>query len=723
MTSRQAGTRAPLAFALFLAACGGGSSTGPAAGSLVLAVSGLPAAVEADVSVTGPNGFSRRVRQSETLSALAPGSYTVAAAGVSTGAAQYLPSPSSQSVAVDGADPASAAVVYSTAPAGGGSLAVTIAGLPSGTDGAVTVSGPGGFNRQVTASETLSSLAAGQYALTALAVSDGSDEYSPAPASQTVTVGASGTPMATVNYSTGGAAGFNLRVDGLYLVQSVQTYARGVPLVRGKDGFLRVFVSANQVNVASPSVRVSFYSNGLLVATETIAAPGLSTPLGPDESSLGNSWNLDVDRTLIEPNLSLVVEVDPDNLIAEGNEADNIFPAAGTPLAMDVRTTAPFSVRFVPIVTKADNRQGNVTAANHQEFLDVAMRTYPLASFEADVRSPYTTTTDLPLQDDNANDAWGTILLEIASLPGAGGAQYYYGVVNPAYSSGVAGVGYIGGGAAIGWDKAASKSSVAAHEWGHNWGRDHAPCGGAQNPDPGYPYAGGEIGVVGYDIVGGDLKRADFHDLMGYCTNEWISDYTYNGVMTYRASESLGSGMRDAIQPGLLVWGRIVNGRAILEPAFRVTARPRLPSRPGPYRLEARAAAGERIFGLDFTPLEVADDPAGSKHFSFIVPLRPERAARIASLHLAGAGVSASLTQASAEPVMVEAIRAAPGRVALRWDARKAPMIMVRDPVSGDVLSFARGGSVEVVTMRDDLALTISDRVRSRDLRVRARSR
>jgi hypothetical protein len=297
-------------------------------------------------------------------------------------------------------------------------------------------------------------------------------------------------------------------------------------------------------------------------------------------------------------------------------------------------------------------------------------------------------------------------------------------VVNPSYSSGVAGVGYIGAAAATGWDKLPSGSSVAAHEWGHNWGRQHAPCGGAGNPDANYPYTGGEIGVIGYDLANDMLKPADSHDLMGYCANEWISDYTYTGVMNFRSSEpSVASSMGEAIQPTLLVWGRIENGRAVLEPAFSITARPSLPRRPGPYRLEGRAADGARIFGLDFAPLEVADDLNGARHFAFAVPLRPERAARVASLHLAGGGVQASIAQASSGPTAVQVTRGVAGRVALRWDASKAPMIMVRDPVTGDVLSFARGGSAEVATGRDELSLSVSDQVRSRDLRVRAQSR
>ena len=86
----------------------------------------------------------------------------------------------------------------------------------------------------------------------------------------------------------------------------------------------------------------------------------------------------------------------------------------------------------------------------------------------------------------------------------------------------------------------------------------------------------------------------------------------------------------------------------MLEPAFRVTARPSLPREPGPYRIEGRPADGARVFGLDFAPVEVADDPNGAKHFAFIVPLPSSRASRLASLHLAGGGVQASLASPAA---------------------------------------------------------------------------
>ena len=68
----------------------------------------------------------------------------------------------------------------------------------------------------------------------------------------------------------------------------------------------------------------------------------------------------------------------------------------------------------------------------------------------------------------------------------------------------------------------------AAHELGHNHGRAHAPCGGAQGVDGGYPYDGGVIGVWGADTDALALKRDTLaKDMMGYCFLPWVSDYTY----------------------------------------------------------------------------------------------------------------------------------------------------------------------------------------------------
>jgi hypothetical protein len=697
-----------------LAACGG-DPIGPVVGSLQLSISGLPVGTPAEIHVTGPGGFARNVEASATLSGLTPGGYVVAAAVVTSGDQAYAPSPTSQTVTVaDSPTPSGATVSYAPA---NGSLTITVTGLPVGADPAITVSGPAGYNRSLTSSQTLSALVPGDYTVTALPVSDGSTQYTPSPSSRSVTMGANAAESAQVAYNSGSAGGFNLRVDVLYLVQSVQTYSRSVPLVKDRDALLRVFVTANEVNLAAPAVRVRLYHGGTLASTTEIASPAGSTSQTVDEGTLGASWNLVIPQTDVQPDLAVLVDVDPDNTVVEGNEGDNLFPANGVPLPVDVRSTGAFAVRFVPVVTSADGRTGNVTTGNMGQFLAAAMQMHPLAAYDGVVGQPYTTSVQTALKSDGTT--WSAVLGEIeAARVDAGDGRAWYGVVNPDYTSGVAGMGYVGAPSAIGWDKLPSASGVAAHEWGHNWGRQHAPCGDPANPDQHFPYGGGVTGVYGYDQVSQVVKPPTAHDLMGYCSNDWISDYTYLGVLNYRAQHPLSaSQVGRAVQPALLVWGRIERDRVILEPAFRVFTRPSLPPTSGPYRIEARARDGSSLIRLDFAPAEVADAPDGSRSFAFAVPLSSDRADRLATLMLAGEGRSVTVS-AAPEAAAVD-VRAIPGgRVRLRWDATRAPVVLVRDPATGQVIAFARGGQTDVVTSRRELSLSVGDRIGGRDVRL-----
>ena len=150
--------------------------------------------------------------------------------------------------------------------------------------------------------------------------------------------------------------------------------------------------------------------------------------------------------------------------------------------------------------------------------------------------------------------------------------------------------------------------------------------------------------MYGFDVGAGTLKPPTSTDVMGYCSNEWISDYTYTGVLNFRAAETdVAAGFAQAMQPCLLVWGRIVNGEPVLEPSFQIVTRPSLPTAPGAYRVEGTAADGSRLFGLSFTPVAVADDPHGDAHFAFAVPLQPDRAARLDRVRLSAPGARAGL--------------------------------------------------------------------------------
>ena len=702
---------------VLLAACGGSDPSGPSGGSLAVSVSGLPSGASAAVTVTGPGGYSRDVSATETLTGLMAGSYTVAANAVSSGGQSYEPAVPSQTVAVAAAM-ATVSVAYSVS---GGSLTVNVAGLPPATSAAVHVSGPNGYADDLTETATLSGLTPGIYTVTAQSVSPGGTTYNPSPGSQVANVPAGGGASANVSYTAGASGGFNLRIDGMYLTQSVQTYTGAVPLVTGRDGYLRVFVTANQSNLATPQVRVRFYLASVLVSTLTIAPPGVSVPLSPDESSLNTSWNVAVPNTLIQPGLSVLADVDPGNAVAEADETDNQFPSSGTPLALDVHPSPTFSVRFVPVLQSVNGRQGNVTNANKDSFLTATMKMHPMSAYNADLRAPYTTTA-AAVDQNNTNGAWTTILSQIDALRVADAStRYYFGVINPSYTSGVAGIGYIGGKSAVGWDKSGA-DMVAAHEWGHNWGRQHAPCGNPSSPDVNYPYAGGAIGVYGLDVATLALKPPTYTDIMGYCSNEWISDYTYEGVLAWRQSApDVAADFAQAMQPCLLVWGRIEDGQPVLEPAFQIVTRPSLPARPGPYSVEGRDALGGRLFRVSFAPQVVADDPHGGQHFAFAVPLQPDRAARLDAIRLSVPGRPAVSLRAAAAlggALDLRAERSASGRVSVRWDAAAHPMVMVRDPASGQVLSFAGGGSADIATDQTDLEVQLSNGIAGRSVRV-----
>lgn len=88
-----------------------------------------------------------------------------------------------------------------SSPAPPGSLVVTISGLPSGANASVTVTGPGGFSQALTATQTLTGLAAGAYTVTANNVTSTPYSYGATVTGSPATVTASASASATVTYA------------------------------------------------------------------------------------------------------------------------------------------------------------------------------------------------------------------------------------------------------------------------------------------------------------------------------------------------------------------------------------------------------------------------------------------------------------------------------------------------------------------------------------------
>ncbi len=92
-------------------------------------------------------------------------------------------------------------------------------------------------------------------------------------------------------------------------------------------------------------------------------------------------------------------------------------------------------------------------------------------------------------------------------------------------------------------------SGTFVHEIGHNQGRYHVLCsGGEAGADMAYPHPNGRIGVWGFGIHDFELHSASgSRDYMTYCSNEWVSDYSWE--LTLGVIEILTSWARADVAP------------------------------------------------------------------------------------------------------------------------------------------------------------------------------
>lgn len=519
-------------------------------------------------------------------------------------------------------------------------------------------------------------------------------------------------------------AALRLSVHAVEVSQAVQPVQDGwTPiLVQGRDAFARVYLRGDQRSFFQPEVRLRLFHGATLVRTFTATAGVVPTAWNPLDWAA--SWNVKIPGELVVPGMALLVEGDPGGVVPLAAGSQPRHPADGVPMPMDVRAVPPLYLRLVPVHQSTMGTTG--TIASRTAFVDPLLRMFPVHEFDVDQRAVYTTSANT-----DTSGGWSAILREIAALRLADGSdRYYYGVVR-AGEGGIAGLGYLAYPAAIGWDRQPQGAQTLAHELGHNFGRYHAPCGNPSGVDASFPTANAVLDWHGVDVRAGAVREPSvYRDLMSYCDPEWITWYTYRAIMEYRDEFDWGMAPRDrAAEPVLLVWGTIRgDGGVELEPAFQIMAAPRMPRAPGPYRIEARDASGAALYGFAFDAPQVADGPAGERHFAFTIPQRVLRMDRLAEVRLVAGGRQARLRTTTAPqggfqpvPPRFSVSIAGGGDVGLTWLTADHPVVMVRDPRTGQVLSFARGGAAQVRTDAPELELLFSDGVRTTPRRVRVR--
>jgi hypothetical protein len=299
-----------------------------------------------------------------------------------------------------------------------------------------------------------------------------------------------------------------------------------------------------------------------------------------------------------------------------------------------------------------------------------------------------------------------------------------------------------------GWDFDGSYGDwYAGHEIGHTLGRAHPDpnsddpatkntvegCGHSRS-DPNYPYAQALIGASG-DTEGFDsgepslsVPRAIYPgnvwaDVMSYCDNQWVSDYTYQGMWTYMTNNpSLNTAMEpedvakanelrallnlsdapvyapdNATVSGdfLVVQGTIIPDlkSATIQNLQRKTSVTSIPPlTPGSYSIRLLDASNAQLADYPFTPEADDDSAVGALSINQIVNF-VTGARSIVIVGSDGTFWGSAVISPNAPSVSNVALQGAPnpvtGTVTLAWTASDAD----NDALSFDIFTSRDGGA------------------------------
>lgn len=346
-----------------------------------------------------------------------------------------------------------------------------------------------------------------------------------------------------------GATGVNIQQVSIYqgperiLALGHTPQPSAVPLVAGRDALLRVFYQPAPEHIGKTVLaRLEIGGHDQPLEFETAVGSGST------QEALESTINFLVPGDLIgeqfEYRVSILEQGEVDHLDAhhpiEGLEAHAVQGPRNT-----------FRIVLVPFQYNADGsgRVPDLGPEGAEIYRQRLLQLYPVSDVELVVREPVP--WNQPIAANGGG--WQEVGIQLSNIREAEKPSddwYYYGIFQPASSL----YQYCGQGCLLGVtllnDQPVEQGNpmlrialgvgfpevgpgTTAHELGHAHGRMHAPCGpGVQQIDPAFPHAGGGIGPWSWDIVSQQLVNpASVTDMMGYCDNEWISDYSYAALL------------------------------------------------------------------------------------------------------------------------------------------------------------------------------------------------
>ena len=408
---------------------------------------------------------------------------------------------------------------------------------------------------------------------------------------------------------------YALSLDGIEATQSIQDMTQSVPLVANKTTVVRVYLSYS----LSPPVTVS----GQLALRTSSSGPAVfvasTSTVVLDPAQMGQ---LDAKRQNMQLSLNFVLPANHTNdgplFISLAGVTDVNTGVAfgivhlGATLTVSFTARPPLRIRLFGMRYQS----GTPPVTYIPSALDFGLinswlnRAYPVAQVISS-QAIVDATAAPPFTCNQINAQ----LAAIRALDMSGGADkrtHYFGLVSDGgfFMRGCSGVpstpdpSAVGAGptgpATWGWDFDGSYGDwYTGHELGHTFGRNHPikgkECSGTSYSavDPNYPFFSGQLAnaddaFVGFDV--GDpafnlpmaaLPGTVWHDVMSYCPNEWLSSYTYEGILDRLVAENtLGAGATPSPHSGTGSAPAQAVGAGRMN-AFPTRSRPRSWSRPG----------------------------------------------------------------------------------------------------------------------------------------------
>lgn len=265
------------------------------------------------------------------------------------------------------------------------------------------------------------------------------------------------------------------------------------------------------------------------------------------EANWSSTFNIQVPAGKLTSSTQFVVELVECDGPPSGSGGAPRYPAMGT-AELGARDLGRLQLRYIPI--HAPNGSApNTSAERLALYTSYVEAMFPVAGVDTSVGAPLQVPSAINADGSGWNDALEALRSRHLADNSPNGL-YYYGLFEPSDSNYcrqgcTAGLGYVVDSAAnsyrqyrvsLGLSRGNRGSAeTMAHEVGHTHGRPHSPCGGVSGPDPSYPHAGGQIGWYGFETTS-TLHTPDRTDIMGYCSNKWISDYVYQRLVERAAA-------------------------------------------------------------------------------------------------------------------------------------------------------------------------------------------